>query len=588
LPNITKIEIDSRGERLVFDLEPIFAALEEIRSLAQSDLIVANEASPHSPAIATGYGTISIGDSSHVEGGSSAGLGVHVRTIGNYNFAVGYYSTAQGNNNIVVGSVGENSTGAYGNHNTVFGAGARAGSSGSHANYCFVAVQGAKATGGNGTAIGRSSTAAENAIAIGELAQAILHGGIAVGSEAEALGINGVAIGDLARAEKLNGAAIGENSKALDIASSAFGASSTAIGDGATAIGNGAHAEGAEHDVEWTGATALGNKASAIGQESIAAGARATAKQKCSAYGYGANAGFLPSRSYNTEYDSAFGGNSGAHGGYATAVGHAAKAYMGYATAVGNGATADSGYATAIGTNSGAHSGRSLAVGYNANVGNGAQCATAIGNAAGAHREGCTAIGDGATIPSSWSGERHMVLGHNLSSLQSNVYLTLLSDERDKTDIAPIAGALEFIKAVNPVQFVFNSRDDYAIPKDELTEEQRELKHQYGITTASYDREAHQEGTLKGDRKRAGVIAQQVQEVMLRLFGSDNYADIVNDNLYGQDLPDGVENRLSVNMSGFVPFLISAVQELSAQNEQLSAKYDELLGRIEALENTRS
>jgi len=69
------------------------------------------------------------------------------------------------------------------------------------------------------------------------------------------------------------------------------------------------------------------------------------------------------------------------------------------------------------------------------------------------------------------------------------------------------------------------------------------------------------------------VGAQQVREALLELYGSDNYADIVNDSLHGiQNVPEGVESQLAVNYSGFVPFLIQAVQELARRVEELEGK----------------
>jgi flagellar biosynthesis chaperone FliJ len=60
------------------------------------------------------------------------------------------------------------------------------------------------------------------------------------------------------------------------------------------------------------------------------------------------------------------------------------------------------------------------------------------------------------------------------------------------------------------------------------------------------------------------------------VYGSANYADIISDNLhdYAQknEIPEGVESQLSANYQAFIPFLIDAVKELAAQNEELKAR----------------
>ncbi len=91
--------------------------------------------------------------------------------------------------------------------------------------------------------------------------------------------------------------------------------------------------------------------------------------------------------------------------------------------------------------------------------------------------------------------------------------------------------------------------------------ERNALRRRYGHS--DYDREAHQLGTKKHSRRRTGVLAQQVQEAMMDVYGTDNYADLIIDNLYGlEEVPEGVESSLGVNYTNFIPFLIDGVNRL--------------------------
>ena len=93
----------------------------------------------------------------------------------------------------------------------------------------------------------------------------------------------------------------------------------------------------------------------------------------------------------------------------------------------------------------------------------------------------------------------------------------------------------------------------------------------YGL--CHYDTEKYLLGTKKGTRRRIGLIAQDVQEALKEVYGTDNYADIVNDNFY--DLvkkPDDVENQLTIAYQNIIPFLIGAIKELQTEIDQLKNK----------------
>ena len=157
-----------------------------------------------------------------------------------------------------------------------------------------------------------------------------------------------------------------------------------------------------------------------------------------------------------------------------------------------------------------------------------------------------------------------------VAALRCRVALTVSSDERDKADITPIQDGLSFIRRVQPIQYVDNQRAKY-LP-EEPTEEQQDMLGKYGMYHC-YDEKAHKKGAKKGDRKRVGVGAKQVMDALAEVYGSTDYANLVNDNLHDvkEPLPEGVESLLSVAYTNFVPFLIRAVQQLAERVEELEA-----------------
>lgn len=126
-----------------------------------------------------------------------------------------------------------------------------------------------------------------------------------------------------------------------------------------------------------------------------------------------------------------------------------------------------------------------------------------------------------------------------------------------------------------------------------MTDGDRELVGKYGI--CEYDREAHAAGTKKGERKRVGLSAQEIQQALTDVFGASDFANVVSDNFYDIDkeanpIPEGIENQLTVGYSELVPFLIGAVKELKAQNNAMSEslmtlreEYSELLTKVSKL-----
>lgn len=308
--------------------------------------------------------------------------------------------------------------------------------------------------------------------------------------------------------------AVGVNSTALGRESTASGEHSIALGDTATASDTHSIALGYNSTASGTDSTALGRQATASGSSSIALGFAATASGL---------------ESIAVGYDST------AEGFWSTALGETATASGNHATALGD-AKALGDYSVALGWDATASAENSAALGYRSFV-------------------------------SSTDANTVQLGGINISVLRCKVNLTVTSDKRDKTDIEGITDALAFVEKLNPVTFVSNDREEYISDEDKNGETFRK----YGM--CEYDRVSHAAGTKKGERRRCGLLAQEVVEAMQSVYGTDNYANVVNDNFHDlAQKPSDVENKYTLAYANLVPFLIGAVKELSAKIKALESK----------------
>ena len=291
---------------------------------------------------------------------------------------------------------------------------------------------------------------------------------------------------------------------------------------------------------EGRGSGTVGSNSTALGKDALAAGGYSTA------LGYQASASGLRSI--------ALGNGASAAGGYSIVLGYQASAGGSGSIALGNGASA-----SAAGYN------HSIALGADASASGSAS--TALGRYASAAGESSTALGYRATVAASESDVMQLGRNSSLSALRCRVNLTVTSDKRDKADINTIANALAFIDRLNPVTFVSNDRVNYISEEDKQSEKFRK----YGM--CDYDRIAHAAGTKKGERRRCGLLAQEVIAAMQVVYGTDNYANIVNDNFHDlTDKPSDVENKYTLAYANLVPFLIGAIKELNAKIKELEGK----------------
>jgi hypothetical protein len=234
--------------------------------------------------------------------------------------------------------------------------------------------------------------------------------------------------------------------------------------------------------------------------------------------------------------------------------------YVGETTAIGAGALMNlsTGYwNTAVGFEAGKNTFGGTAntcVGYRAATANGGSSNVAVG------REAALAllsgsqnvfIGDQARHELT-SGSNNVFIGHlvgvgsgtsesnaiRLGNINTSTFrvregfittFTGSSDARDKKDILPLQWGLDFIKKMNPVTFEWNSRN----------------------------------GLMMG-QKTCGFIAQELDAVETE-FNSTEFTNIVD-----KSNPDSLS--IAVGPSNIIPILVKAIQDLSAQVEELKLK----------------
>jgi hypothetical protein len=181
-----------------------------------------------------------------------------------------------------------------------------------------------------------------------------------------------------------------------------------------------------------------------------------------------------------------------------------------------------------------------------------------VGNAAGmdiTSGDGNICIGHDSGRPASPSGsistgDNQICLGNNnITTISQRVSTTVTSDQRDKTDVVDLSIGLDFVKALEPVVYKWDQRSDYLDPEDDSVT----------IDNVTPD------GTHKKPQLDVGFLAQKVveQEEALGHKISDET------NLVSSLSVDGT--RYGLKYEKFVPILVKAIQELSAEVEKLKS-----------------
>jgi hypothetical protein len=139
------------------------------------------------------------------------------------------------------------------------------------------------------------------------------------------------------------------------------------------------------------------------------------------------------------------------------------------------------------------------------------------------------------------TGDNEVCIGDEaITEAHIQVDWTIASDKRDKTDVSPMDLGLEFINQLEPVTYRWDKRIKY-----------------------SDDQSAIPDGTHKEEQLEGGFLAQDV-ESLEEQYG---YKQSDKTNLTFSLSED--EQMYGIKYGKFVPMLVKAVQELSAEVEEL-------------------
>ncbi len=145
------------------------------------------------------------------------------------------------------------------------------------------------------------------------------------------------------------------------------------------------------------------------------------------------------------------------------------------------------------------------------------------------------------------TGDNEIYLGNqSITAANIQVDWTVASDKRDKTDVSPMDLGLEFINQLEPVTYRWDKRSKY-----------------------SDDQSATPDGTHKEEQLEGGFLAQDVEAI------EEQYGHKLSDNTNLTFHLSNDEKMYGIKYGKFVPMLVKAVQELSAEVEELKAKLEE-------------
>jgi hypothetical protein len=214
--------------------------------------------------------------------------------------------------------------------------------------------------------------------------------------------------------------------------------------------------------------------------------------------------------------------------------------------------------------------GRNVAIGYEAGIHNiSGFYNTAVGWGSGpatSNIKNSTAIGRGAST-TAWNQIR---IGNNIvTSIGGYVSWSNISDKRFKKEIQQDIVGLDFIMALQPVS--------YQLDMEKL--EQSTGNNRNSSDTSYRETEAEREFNLqskieKGSIRQSGFIAQDVEQA----------AASVGYDFSGVDKPKNENDYYGLRYAEFVVPLVKAIQEQQQIIEQQNKNYENLLKRMEQLE----
>ena len=140
------------------------------------------------------------------------------------------------------------------------------------------------------------------------------------------------------------------------------------------------------------------------------------------------------------------------------------------------------------------------------------------------------------------TGSNQIAIG-NASSSNAHIQIdwTVASDKRDKTDVTPLDMGLGFINKLEPVTYKWDKR----------------AKYEEGNTP---------DGTHKESWTDVGFLAQDVEEI------EAEYGHKIDDETNLTTYTSEDKNAYGLTYAKFVPMLVKAVQELSAEVEELKIR----------------
>ena len=154
--------------------------------------------------------------------------------------------------------------------------------------------------------------------------------------------------------------------------------------------------------------------------------------------------------------------------------------------------------------------------------------------------------GGGASVPggSVTTASNQVCIGNqNVTNAHIQVDWTIASDARDKTDVEDLSVGLDFVKQLKPKTYRWDKRSKY-----------------------SKDQSIDPDGSHKADQLDVGFLAQDV-EAIEEQYG---YKRADKTNLLTYLSGDG--EMYGITYSKLIPMLTKAVQELSAEVEELKKK----------------
>ena len=147
------------------------------------------------------------------------------------------------------------------------------------------------------------------------------------------------------------------------------------------------------------------------------------------------------------------------------------------------------------------------------------------------------------------SGNNEGVIGNSsVSKINTQVSITVASDERDKTDFQPLNAGLDFVNQLTPYTYYWDKRAKYV---------DWDANPDTDLNTIEHD------GTHKEDWMDLGFKAQDVVAL------EESIGHVIGDktNLVSNLTGDGKQYQLQYEK--FVPILVKAIQELTAKVEEL-------------------